>query len=301
MSRDGLTRPTGYCGAVNAQTNPLLNPRAVILGGALAAAQARTFPNVRAFCKALGISTPRYYELKRGVVIPDEALLTRMADHLAMSEAERTRAFDLQARALGLAPTGATAIVHQAKIVADLEKTASRMITWSPNEIPGILHTGELARAVLGRQLTGSELEFGVSVQVSRRDLRNINPMSITAVLGERALWSNIGGAATMLNQLRHLLKLATRDTLTIRVDLMLGDQWHAGYKGPFTQYDFDDDPSVIHAERVGEGEFHVDLDNDTATLYRSATRIIDEDSMNPDESIAYISSVIAQRERATS
>lgn len=293
---------------MNARTNPLFNPRAVLLGQLIDVARAHRYPAANEFVDLVNLRRrASYYDLARGELIPSEQDLVRMLNQLEVAEATRARALDLRERASGLVSfRQLPSTVQVSFIVADLDATASRIMSWSPSEIPAIVRTEELSRAILGRVLSGAKLDLAVSTEAGRRDARAYDPPQITAIIGERALWSNLGGAATMLDQLRHLLDLATtRDSITIRINLMRGDTWHAGYRGPYTQWDSGDDPTVIHAELAGPGQFYVDLDSGnvddkidykSATQYVLATKALDAEALDIPESIAYIRSVIAQR-----
>ncbi len=110
-----------------------------------------------------------------------------------------------------------------------LEDEATDEWSWHLEVIPGLLQTNEYARQVnfKGYSLTpvpGSQIERSVAVRMKRQELLTRNPpLKVRAVLDEGVLRRGFGGPEVMRGQLRHLIEMARRPNISLRV-LPFGD-----------------------------------------------------------------------------
>jgi transcriptional regulator with XRE-family HTH domain len=103
----------------------------------------------------------------------------------------------------------------------EAETVVQRM--YNPTHIPGILQTPAYAAVLVGEQLPklpGNELE-GFAEERRRWEehlLVGPDPIRLWAVLGEAALHHQVGGPATMAEQLDYLCEMAQRPNITVTV-----------------------------------------------------------------------------------
>ncbi|MGH3941809.1 MAG: helix-turn-helix domain-containing protein [Pseudonocardiaceae bacterium] len=126
-----------------------------------------------------------------------------------------------------------TLIGHENKAVA-ISDFQSMMV-------PGLLQTGDYARAVIHdpRTIPAEEVEDRVAARLARQSLfSREHPVRFTFFVHEFVLRLPVGGSAVMFEQLHHLLRMARRPHLTLRmVPAAIGA--HAGIAGDFTLMEF--------------------------------------------------------------
>lgn len=117
--------------------------------------------------------------------------------------------------------------------------------------MPGLLQTGEYARAVIGRIVNVPAEEVGdrVAARLARQSLfSQERPAAATFYLHESALRLPVGGPAVMAEQLRHLHRMSARPYLSLRVvPITLGA--HAATAGAFRLMEFAEFRPVVYLE----------------------------------------------------
>ncbi len=137
-----------------------------------------------------------------------------------------------------------------------LEEAAAQIRAYEVQFVPGLLQTGDYARAVtlLGHpDAPGREVDRRVGLRLARQAvLTRPSPPGIWAVLDEAVLRRPIGGADVMRAQLKHLLDLARRPNVTIQI-IAFQAGGHAAAGGPFSVLRFaeDDLPDVVYLEQL--------------------------------------------------
>ncbi len=150
-----------------------------------------------------------------------------------------------------------------------LEEAATQIRAYEVQFIPGLLQTGEYARAVtlLGHpNAPVRDVDRRVGLRLARQVVfTRPNPPSIWAVLDEAVLRRPIGGAEIMRGQIRHLIELAQRPSVTIQV-VPFQAGGHAAAGGPFSILRFaeHDLPDVVYLEQL------------TSALYLDKQEIVD-------------------------
>ncbi len=87
--------------------------------------------------------------------------------------------------------------------------------------VPGLLQTGEYARAVISHSVNvpPDEVDDRVAARLARQSLfSRHHPARFTFYLHESVLRTPVGGPAVMAEQLRHLRRMSVRSYLTLRV-----------------------------------------------------------------------------------
>jgi transcriptional regulator with XRE-family HTH domain len=122
-----------------------------------------------------------------------------------------------------------------------------------PMLVPGLLQTGDYARAVIssGANVPATEVEERVAARLARQRLFNRDwPPHFTFYLHESVLRPPVGGPEVMADQLCHLLRMSVRSSVTLRVlPVSLGA--HAAMAGPFIFMEFAEFRPVVYLDSV--------------------------------------------------
>jgi len=117
--------------------------------------------------------------------------------------------------------------------------------------VPGLLQTGEYARAVIRRNVNvpPDEVDDRVAARLARQSLFSRDrPARFAFYLHESVLRTPVGGSVVMAEQLRHLQRMSARSYLTLRVvPVALGA--HAAMTGAFWLMEFAEFKPVAYLE----------------------------------------------------
>jgi len=150
-----------------------------------------------------------------------------------------------------------------------LEEAATQIRAYEVQFIPGLLQTGEYARAVtlLGYpNAPAREVDRRVGLRLARQVVfTRPAPPNIWVVLDEAVLRRPIGGPEIMRAQIRHLIEMAQRPNVTVQI-IPFQAGGHAAAGGPFSilrfaEYDL---PDVVYLEQL------------TSSLYLDKQEIVD-------------------------
>ncbi|MGH3919244.1 MAG: helix-turn-helix domain-containing protein, partial [Pseudonocardiaceae bacterium] len=267
-------------------TEPGGAPRARALAGALRQAREAAKVSVREVARRLGTShsVVSYWETSKRVPRLEDVASYLTAIGVTGDDREAILDLGRHAGDQDWLAVGLPGISQQLAGTMECERAAAAIIDWSPHLVTGLLQTSDYARAIIGGEpLPAGEVEARVLVRMGRRDvITRSNPVRLTALLGEAALHELIGGPRVMADQLRHLVKLAESDTITIQV-VRSSQGWHPGLNGPFVLYDFDGSRSIVLLEHHRTGAFVVDQDD--VAGYKTAVDKIHQLAMSPADS----------------
>ncbi|SRR5712691_719563 len=150
-----------------------------------------------------------------------------------------------------------------------LEEAATQIRAYEVQFIPGLLQTGDYARAVtlLGYpNAPPREVERRVGLRLARQAVfTRPDAPNIWVVLDEAVMKRPIGGAEVMRAQIKHLIEMSARPNVTIQiVPFQVGG--HAAAGGPFSILRFaeHDLPDVVYLEQL------------TSALYLDKQEIVD-------------------------
>jgi transcriptional regulator with XRE-family HTH domain len=182
----------------------------------------------------------------------------------------------------------------------ELEASAAELRFFNNTLIPGLFQTEAYARAaILSSAPTGvskQTIDEYLAVRMRRQveTLDQAVPPRIMVVLDEAAIRRQVGGASVLSKQLNHLIQLAHRPDLTIKV-VTFASGAHAGPAGPYIIMDFSD-PEEEKPVLFSEGAFHDELArerSDVIANYRQSFERLSAAAMDSDASIAFIRSAI--------
>jgi hypothetical protein len=139
----------------------------------------------------------------------------------------------------------------QLRTLIDYENRAMTISAFEATLVPGLLQTGEYARAVISRIVNVPAEEVGdrVAARLARQSLfSQERPAAFTFYLHESALRLPVGGPAVMAEQLHHLYRMSARPYLSLRVvPIALGA--HAAMTGAFRLMEFAEFKPVAYLE----------------------------------------------------
>jgi Domain of unknown function (DUF5753)/Helix-turn-helix domain len=239
----------------------------------------------------LGWSRATVSRLETGQTRPHHGDVADLLDLYGITSPERDALISLARQAKQRGWWTAYADVFTDSYVA-FEDGASRICTWDPQLIHGLLQTEDYARAVItyGRMLSGSAVERRIAARKIRQSLldREGAP-ELYAILDEAVLHRPIGGPSVMSAQLFALVEAAQRPRVTIRV-LPYAAGEHAGLDGRFTMLSFPDsaDPDIAYVEGT-MGSVYLESSEET-DQHRNRFEQIRKSSLSSLESVRIIS-----------
>lgn len=125
---------------------------------------------------------------------------------------------------------------QQMAAYVDWEQNASRIVEVAPLLVPGLLQTGDYIRAIMtAGGVPTAEIASRIATRIGRRDvITKEQPAELLVLLGQSALNQDVGGPEVTAAQLRHLLEMARRPNVDLRI---VPDHrgWHPGLEGAFT------------------------------------------------------------------
>jgi transcriptional regulator with XRE-family HTH domain len=122
------------------------------------------------------------------------------------------------------------------------EGSASLIRTFHPLVVPGLLQTDDYATELLRVRVPADRTRRLVDLRIERQEniFEQANPPELAFVLGEEALHRPIGGPAVMRRQLRRLLDISARPTVSVQI-VPFEAGAHPGLIGPFILLGFED------------------------------------------------------------
>ncbi|EWC60028.1 putative DNA-binding protein [Actinokineospora spheciospongiae] len=140
--------------------------------------------------------------------------------------------------------------------LASYEYEAIRMTDWSPGVIPGLLQTPAYTEAVMRDSgISEYDLHPRLRARRQRQELLDRREVDYTAFIGTAALRNQLCSAKDFLVQLRHLVTMANREGVDVR--LVESPTWFA--IGGWYLMDFDRVGPVAHLEHLGSSTFLFD------------------------------------------
>lgn len=210
--------------------------------------------------------------------------------HLGVTGTHYSRIMELAAEVADpnwLAP----GIDPQLGMLADYERTAAHVGEVNLLDIPGLLQTADVARAIMADAgLTKEAAAQRVMMRMARRDvLTGPSPTPFLALIGEHAIRHIPGGRPVAREQLRHLLYWGGQPHVTIQV-VPADAGWTPARVGPFVLLEFDGTRPVVVVEHYRSSATITDR-RDVAD-YQTAVDMVRRVAMSPEESAELIAKV---------
>ncbi|MCG8926160.1 helix-turn-helix transcriptional regulator [Lentzea sp. CC55] len=171
----------------------------------------------------------------------------------------------------------------QLRTVFEELKAAKTLISWHTHMVPLFLQTADYMREVVRASSTtpADELQDRVKAQLGMQELLRCG-VKCTFLIHELALHLPVGGAEVHTGQLLHLLHMANRPRITIRI-VPTAHGSHAGLAGPFTYLDFPKYEPLVWTDTENSSLF-VEAP-EAIKGYEKVIRALDESSLDEVES----------------
>lgn len=278
-----------------------MTPRARALAAALRAVRTNSALPGRELSKRIGYShgTVSHWETGRRVPTVEDVVAFLAVAGVTGTEKDRIVELARHANEPNWLTTGMPGIPQQLAGAVECERAASKITEWCPMALPGLTQTTDYSRAQLtAAGLTAMEVEQRLMVKTSRREiLTRRDPVELLAYIGQDALCDPVGSSLVMADQLRHLLELAERRNVTLRViPPRIG--WHPGLVGPFVLYEFPDAPPVLYFEHYSSGAFVPDKHDVDA--YQAALQTMARVALPEGDARRLIGQIVQETEHQT-
>ncbi len=170
---------------------------------------------------------------------------------------------------------------QQLAVLIEMEQNAVDIVDVSPSLVPGLLQTKEYAHAIMsGGGLSPDEVVTRVAVRMERQNaIYRTDPVRFTAYIGEAVIRQIIGDRKVMAAQLHHLLEMARRPNIVIRV-VPYDSGWQPSLEGYFSLIRTDNTFPIVHVELRKTGIFLHDAEDVDA--YQDAVDLVAEAALPP-------------------
>jgi transcriptional regulator with XRE-family HTH domain len=197
---------------------------------------------------------------------------------------------------------------QQMRALVDWEQSASLIVQVAPQLVPGLLQTRDYAYAIMvspGSDVPANEVATRAAARLERREvLTQEKPAGLLALIGLSALSQGVGGRQVMIGQLKHLLEMAARPNIELRI-IPNNCGWHPGLEGGFTLIDSGRTPSMRSSSAtltsvvvVGTRRSALMLhENNDVNAYRRAIDHIMNVTLQPDVSARLIADICRRME----
>lgn len=179
----------------------------------------------------------------------------------------------------------------QVRSLIDQERLANVITVWSMNLIPGRLQTADYMRAVVdaGARDKSINYEEVIAARLARRELFHWS-REFVFYIHEQALRLPVGGDEVMKDQLLHLLAMAQRSYVTMRI-LPTAIGAHAGLSGSFMQLKYEKFEPVVFLESQNTSLFLED--KGSLAIYDKVLKLLDRQALGAEQSKELINGIL--------
>jgi transcriptional regulator with XRE-family HTH domain len=240
----------------------------------------------------IGVSSANFTHWETGDRLIRGDHLVNILDELAPEDDERERLLSLHRKAGGPGElvAGAPSIGQQLVQLIEYEQVASRLTDVAPLLIPGLLQTEDYARAAfadLGDIATRIALRLGRQKVITRPK----QPAELVAYIDSEALVRPVAAPDVMADQLQHLLDMAQRPNVEIRLVPSTSGGYNPLLAGPFMLIEFPSATPVVHLEHYRASAFL--WEGDDVKAFSAAVEKISERAMTPAATAEVIASIL--------
>src|ERR1051326_5208327 len=241
----------------------------------------------------IGVSSANFKHWETGARLIREDHLANVLDELQPDQGERERLLSLHRKAAGRPGElvgGAPGIGPQLVQLIEYEQVASRLTDVAPLMIPGLLQTEDYARAAFANL---ADVATRVALRLGRQKIitRQKQPAELTAYIDSEALIRPVARPMVMADQMRHLLEMAQRPNIEIRLVSSTSPGYSPVLAGPFMLIEFPSADPVVHLEHYRASAFL--WEEDDVRAFSTAVEKISERAMTPDATSEAIASIL--------
>ena len=207
--------------------------------------------NTREAADRIGISSATLNRAELGTRTPPPEEVASLLVVYGVTGLARQRVIDLAkaANPAGWWEVGNNALPKQLPTLIEFESQATRITQFQPLVVPGLLQTHEYMRALMENGgIPDQDAEARIAARAGRQTvLSRKNAPRYLALIDEAALRRPFGGRAVMFAQIRRIMELADRPSITVQVIPFE----RGGYPiyGPYTLLQFNKARDIVHLE----------------------------------------------------
>ncbi|MGI8310090.1 helix-turn-helix domain-containing protein [Saccharopolyspora hattusasensis] len=269
--------------------------RARGLGAELAAMREAAGLTVTAVAAKLDWSKSTLSRLENGLrnIVPEEVSALLALYGVTGTERDRLIGMSRSLDEPGWWAVGLPGLPSESATLASYESEASRLVSWEPMLVPGLLQTLEYSRSfMLADGIEPDQIELRLTARLRRQQVLRRAGVEYVGLIGEAALRAHVGGAEVMHEQLCHLGDVAKLKSVSVRV-VPTRACAHPGMVGGFQLVEFPSARPVVHVELARTAVF---LDETPMTgPYREALERIDLVALNARESQHLIADIVRE------
>lgn len=179
----------------------------------------------------------------------------------------------------------------------EFEAEATKIFSFQPLVIPGLLQTPAYARALHRGWLMTDEqkIERLIQLRMERQKiLDHEQPPFLWAVIDECAVIRSFGSADAKAEQLQRLIDTERLEHITVQIMPMTADP-HPGLSGSFVILDYEEDPSLVYREFRPES-LYIEGQKEVEER-RRVFQHLSATALGPNESITYLRRLAEQSE----
>jgi transcriptional regulator with XRE-family HTH domain len=255
--------------------------------------------NTRDAAKAVGMSASTLNRLENGgkTIEAEDVSALLVAYGVTGPDRERLMNLSREPHLSGWWEAGGSPVPQQLSALIRFESEATRLVHASVLRIPGLMQSAEYIREVMvSADVTGPELEAKVAVRLGRQAiLSKPNPPEYLAIIDEAALRRPLSTMEGMSKQLHHILELAVRPHIDIRI-IPFTAGIHTGLDGSFVLMEFEQSRTIIHLEHK-RSSLYLDEPQDVVP-YQEATNTLLQTALGRTESIDFLATVASDYSR---
>jgi predicted XRE-type DNA-binding protein len=175
--------------------------------------------------------------------------------------------------------------------LVEQERLANVITVWSMNLVPGRLQTVDYMRAVVAGSARAESVDYEevIAAKMKRRELFHWS-REFVFYIHEQALRLPVGSPDVMKDQLIHLLAMAQRSYVAVRV-VPIAVGAHAGLGGSFMHLSYEKFEPVVYLE--GENSSLFLEDKGSLATYTKVLKLLDRQALDGEESKGLINSIL--------
>ncbi|MDT7723514.1 MAG: hypothetical protein QOI21_90 [Actinomycetota bacterium] len=251
--------------------------------------------NTRSAAKLAGMSASTLNRLENGgkVIEPEDVSALLVAYGVTGPERDRLLNLSREPHLPGWWETGGTPLPQQLPAFIRFESEATRIVHASMLRVPGLMQTAEYIRAVMSSgEVTEPETETMVATRLGRQAiLSRPKPPGYLVIIDEAALRRPVGGPEVMAAQIRHIIELAGRPHIELRI-LPFSAGPHTGLDGTYVLLEFFKARTIVHLEHKRSSLF-LDEPQDVAPFHEATDTLL-RMALGAGDSLNFLASVAA-------
>jgi predicted XRE-type DNA-binding protein len=175
--------------------------------------------------------------------------------------------------------------------LVEQERLANVITVWSMNLIPSRLQTADYMSAVVNGMVQSKSVDYRevIAAKLARRELFHWS-RKFVFYIHQQALMLPVGGPEVMKDQLLHLLAMARRSYIALRI-VPIAFGAHAGLGGSFMRLEYEKFEPVVYLE--GENSSLFLEDKASLATYAEVLKLLDRQALSVEKSVELINSIV--------